>query len=157
MGSVLMRWPWFPGNRAGNYLVWDATYWYVSQSHCLRTATEPGGAAAYAEEKKAKKYAHLDLFQPVALETRSTMGSKSRDFYKGAWPMSQDGYWGSTVMYLLQRISIAIQVRNAASVIASFPNSVNVDIILDLWLFCFSICMHMCTHLGCNVLLYSTI
>ena len=45
----------------GKYLVWDATCVDTfCQSHRRRAATEPGGAAAHAEEEKAKKYAHLD-------------------------------------------------------------------------------------------------
>ena len=45
----------------GKYLVWDATCVDTfCQSHCRRAATEPGGAAAHAEEDKTTKYAHLD-------------------------------------------------------------------------------------------------
>ena len=65
------------------YLVWDATSVDTfCQSHCQRAATEPGGAAAHAEEDKTKKYAHLDRmyqFHPVVLETCGTIGPKSRD------------------------------------------------------------------------------
>ena len=96
----------------------------------------PGGAAAHAEEEKAKKYAHLDsmyLFQPVALETCGTIGPKSRDFLRelGQWLKMVTGEARSCT-FLLQRISIAIQVGNAASVIASLPDSANVDISFDL-------------------------
>ena len=45
----------------GKYLVWDATCVDTfCQSHCRRAATEPGGAAARAEEDNTTKYAHLD-------------------------------------------------------------------------------------------------
>ena len=47
--------PW----KQGKYLVWDATCVDTfCQSHCPRAATEPGGAAAHAEEEKIKKYRH---------------------------------------------------------------------------------------------------
>ena len=70
----------------GKYLVWDTTCIDTfCQSHSRRAAIEPGGAAAHAEEEKAKKYAHLDRiyrFQPVAMETCGSIGPKSRDFLR---------------------------------------------------------------------------
>ena len=121
----------------GKYLVWDATCVDTfCQSHRRRAATEPGGAAAHAEEEKAKKYAHLDsmyLFQPVALETCGTIGPKSRDFLREpSQRLKMVTGEARSCTFLLQRISIAIQVGNAASVIASLPDSANVDISFDL-------------------------
>ena len=74
--------PW----KQGKYLVWDATCVDTfCQSHCPRAVTEPGGAAAHAEEEKIKKYAHLDsiyIFQSVAIETCGSIGSVSKSFLR---------------------------------------------------------------------------
>ena len=118
----------------GKYPVWDATCVDTfCQSHWQRAAAEPGGAAAHAEEDKAKKYAHLDsmyLFKPVALETDGTIGPKSRDFLRELGKIVTGEARSCT--FLLQRISIAIQVGNAASVIASLPGSANANISFEL-------------------------
>ena len=48
--------PW----KQGKYLVSDGTCVDTfCQSHSSRAAAEPGGAAAHAEEQKARKYAYL--------------------------------------------------------------------------------------------------
>ena len=100
----------------GKYLVWDATCIDTfCQSHSRRAAIEPGGAAAHTEEEKAKKYAHLDSRRLKMI----TGEPKSHAF-------------------LMQRISVAIQVGNAMSVIASLPFSAAVNI--DLW---FNVIMYM--------------
>ena len=118
----------------GKYLVWDATCVDTfCQSHCQRAATEPGGAAAHAEEDKAKMYAPLDsmnLFKPVALETDGTIGPESRDFLRELGKIVTGEARSRT--FLLQRISIAIQVGNVASVIASLPGSANANISFEL-------------------------
>ena len=115
----------------GKYLVWDATcvdtfcqsHWQSQEEllHMLKF-----------QEDKAKKYAPLDsmyLFKPVTLETDGTIGPKSRDILRelGRWLKTMTGE-ARSYTFLLQRISIAIQVWNAASVIASLPGSANANI-----------------------------
>ena len=49
----------------------------------LRALWEPGGAAAYAEQEKVKKYVHRDhtyQFQLVAGETGGSIGPDSKTF-----------------------------------------------------------------------------
>ena len=112
----------------GRFLVWDATCVDTScDSHKPTTAREAGGAAALAESGKAKKYAHLDhayLFQPVAFETCGTVGPESMSFLRnlGKCLRSVTGE-PSSFAYLLQRLSSAIQVGNAASMLGSLPAS----------------------------------
>ena len=101
-----------------------------------RFESGPGGMTAHAEEDKAQNYALLDsmyLFKPVALETGGTIGPKSRDFLKelGRRLKTVTGEARSCT-FLLQRISITIQVRNSAFVIASLPGSANANISFEL-------------------------
>ena len=112
----------------GRFLVWDATCVdTLCDSHKPTTAREAGGAAALAESGKAKKYARLDhayLFQPVAFETCGTVGPESMSFLRnlGKRLRSVTGE-PSSFAYLLQRLSVAIQVGNAASPLGSLPAS----------------------------------
>lgn len=114
----------------GRYLVWDATCIDTfSQSHCRRAAIESGGAAAHAEEEKYKKYAHLDSiyrFQPIAIETSGSIGPRSRTFprYLGRRLKRVTGE-PKSFAFLMQRISVAVQVGNATSVIGSLPVTVS--------------------------------
>ena len=66
--------------------MWDATcpdtFAPSHRGHATRSA---GCVGEQAEGKKAEKYAHLApayLFQPVAIETSGTIGSRSRAFLR---------------------------------------------------------------------------
>ena len=94
-------------------------------SHKPTTAREAGEATALAGSEKAKKYAHLDyayLLQPVALETCGTVGPESMSFLRnlGKRLRSVTGE-PSSFAYLLQRLSVTIQVGNLASMLGSLP------------------------------------
>ena len=121
----------------GKYLVWDATCVDTfCQSHCRRAATEPGGAAAHAEEDKTKMYTHLDhmyQFRLVAVETCGTLGPKSRDFLRelGKHLRMVTGE-PQSYAFLMQKISDAIQIGNATSVIASLPANATTSISFEL-------------------------
>ena len=110
----------------GKYLVWDATCVDTyCQSHQHRASQVPGGAASHAEVEKTRKYAHLDpmyQFQPVAVETSGTVGPTSASFLRelGKRLKMATGEPRSYI-FLLQRISVAIQVGNATSVLGSLP------------------------------------
>ena len=102
----------------GKPLVWDAT---CVDTFChsvkQKAAQETGGAATHAEKEKVKKYAHLDhayIFQPIAFETSGTIGYDSMCFLRdlGRRLRSHTGEVNSFV-YLLQRLSVAIQVGNS--------------------------------------------
>ena len=81
--------------------MWDATCVDTfCQLHCRRAAIESGGAAAYAEEEKYKKYAHLDSiyrFQPIAIETSGSIGPRSRAFLRD---LGEEGDWGTQIVCL---------------------------------------------------------
>ena len=114
--------PW----KQGKYLVWDATCVDTfCQSHCPRAITEPGGAAAHAEEEKIKKYAHLDsiyVFQPVAIETCGSIGPVSKPFLRDlARRIKMVSGEPKSFGFLMQRISVAIQIGNATSVLGTLP------------------------------------
>ena len=112
----------------GRFLVWNATCVDTfCDSHKSSTAREAGGAAALAETGKAKKYAHVDhayLFQPVAFETCGTVGPESMLFLQhlGKRLRSTTGE-PSSFAYLLQRLSVAIQVGNMMSILGSLPTT----------------------------------
>ena len=121
----------------GKYLVWDATCIDTfCQLHSQRAAVEPEGAATHAEEEKAKKYAHLDSFyqfQQVAMETCGSIGPKSRALLREVSKrLRMVTGEPKSHAFLMQRISVAIQVGNATLVIASLPNSaaVNIDFMI---------------------------
>ena len=99
----------------GRFLVWDTTcVGTFCNSHRQATTKKAGGVVEHAETEKAKKYAHLDRayqFQPIAVETCGAVGSDSMYFLcdLGRRLKSAPGEPNS-VIYLLQRISVAIQV-----------------------------------------------
>ena len=112
----------------GKYLVWDAT---CVDTFCLSNLQHSskvlGGAAAMAEKAKNLKYDHLDSvyqFQPIAVETCGTVGPDSHIFLKelGRRLRMATGE-PKSYAFLLQRLSVAIQTGNAASVMGSIPVS----------------------------------
>ena len=120
-GITLVPWS------AGKFLVWDATCVDSFCDSCKRaSAREAGGAAALAEKDKARKYAHLDrsyIFQPLAVETIGSMGPDSLSFLHelGRRLKSATGE-PQSFSYLLQRLSVAIQVGNSASVLGTLES-----------------------------------
>ena len=112
--------PW----RNGKLLVWDATCLDTFAPSYLASATSAAGAVATrAEEKKQEKYAHLDpshCFTPVAIETTGAVGSRSLSFLKDlGHRLRQVTGEEKSFSYLLQRLSVAIQRGNAASVLGT--------------------------------------
>ena len=105
----------------GKFLVWDATCVdSFCDSRIRGSSREAGGAAAAAEKNKQSKYAHLDrsyVFQPIAVETCGTIGPDSLSFLRnlGRRLKATTGE-PQSFAYLLQRLSVAIQMGNSASV-----------------------------------------
>ncbi len=99
----------------GKSLVWDATCSdTLCKSYISLTSRSPGAAAAKAEKKKRDLYSQLPSlgsFGDDALQLVRQLGGRLRaesgDARKTTW--------------LTQRISVAIQRGNAASVLASLP------------------------------------
>ena len=79
--------------------------------------------AAQAEERKRTKYCHLamnHIFTPVAIETSGVFGPESRKFiHELGHRLEQVTGDANSLNYLLQRLSIAIQRGNSASILGS--------------------------------------
>ncbi|CAG9129863.1 unnamed protein product [Plutella xylostella] len=116
--------PW----KRGRLLVWDATCVdTLAPSHLPSTSREAGAAAGRAEMMKGRKYASLGegyMFVPFGVETLGPWGLEARQLFKDISTrlieVSRDPRAGS---YLAQRLSIAIQRGNAASVLGTLPDS----------------------------------
>ena len=87
-------------------------------------AAEAGAVAYQAEHKKCVKYAHLDhhhIFTPIAIETSGVYGSETLKFLKElGHRLKQASGECNAYSYLLQRLSVAVQRGNAASVSYGF-------------------------------------
>ena len=110
----------------GRFLVWDATCVDTfCDSHRRASAKEVGGAAAHAETEKAKKYAHLDQtyqFQPIAVENCCVVGPDSMCFLCDLSRRLKSATGKPNVFtYLLQWITVAIQVNNLTKSLGSLP------------------------------------
>ena len=132
-GVTLVLW------KSGKMMVWDATCPDTSGPSYAPTATrEAGAVAAQAEVKKKSKYAHLDpahLFVPVALEISRALGPRSREFL-GHRLRQMTGEEKSFV-YLIQRVSVAIQRGNAASELGTMSLADNLSPLLIKFSFVF--------------------
>ena len=112
--------PW----KKGKLLIWDATCHDTFASSYSPSATrEAGAVAALAEERKTAKYAHLNpthAFTPVAIETSGVFGPQTMAFLKelGQRLAQASGDERSTT-YLFQRLSVAVQRGNSASVLGT--------------------------------------
>ena len=105
-------------------LIWDATCPDTFASSYSPSATrEAGAVAALAEERKTAKYAHLNpthAFTPAAIETSGVFGPQTMAFLKklGQRLAQASGDERSTT-YLFQRLSVAVQRGNSASVLGT--------------------------------------
>ena len=112
----------------GRYLVWDFTCPdTLAPSHVRQTSLTAGSAAANAEVLKVAKYSELVssgdyIFAPIAIETLGVWGPAALaicDEIGGrAARLSGDPRAPS---FLRQRLSLAVQRGNAASVIGTHP------------------------------------
>ena len=118
--------PW----RSGRPLVWDATCMprdTLAVSYRSRATCGAGRVAALAEEKKSDKFSHLSSqyhFVTVAIETFGAMGPAAASLIKelgsrGSHETGEEKF----ALYLYQRLSMAVQRGNAASVIGLIPCS----------------------------------
>ena len=108
----------------GRCLVWDFTCPDTfAQSHLNTAVSGPGAVASEAEDRKRQKYASLSAtyyFVPVAVETMGALGEDAADFIHqlGRRITAVTGETRATE-FLLQRLSVAIQRGNAASVLGT--------------------------------------
>ena len=112
--------PW----KNGKLLVWDVTCPDTfAPSYTLSATSEPGAVAVLAEERKKAKYAHLDSshsFTPIVVETSGVVGPQSLIFLKDLGRrLRQVSGEERSFSYLIQRISVAVQWGNVASVLGT--------------------------------------
>ena len=112
--------PW----KTGKNLVWDATCPDTfAPSYLAIAATEAGNVAAAAESRKKNKYSNLDRsysFVPVAIETTGVFGPDTTSFLNELGQrFRQVTGDDNSHRYLIQRLSVAVQRGNAASVMGS--------------------------------------
>ena len=126
-GATMVPW------ERGKPLIWDATCSDTfAPSYIPNASSEAGAVAALAEDRKRMKYQHLDsstyCFTPIAVETTGVFGPLTRAFLKdlGRRITRATGEERSH-SYLIQRISVAIQRGNAASVMGTIRQPVDLE------------------------------
>ena len=94
-------------------------------SYILQTSANPGAAAKQAEHSKELKYKFLEnrfIFVPVAIETLGVYSKKAERFISDLGERLRLATNDiRSLSFLKQRISIAIQRGNAASIIGTLP------------------------------------
>jgi len=126
----------FPFNK-GKCLLWDATVVdTLADTYVPANSKSPGKAAERAEKSKLVLYEELCkdfIFTPIAVETLGTWGQLGLSLIKeiGRKLCNVTGERRSS-FYLFQRISIAIQRGNAASVIGTVGSTSKLDEIFYL-------------------------
>ncbi|CAH2240125.1 jg6379 [Pararge aegeria aegeria] len=117
-------------------LLWDATCVdTLAASHIQATSSMVGAAATSAEQAKKRKYENLDssfIFVPFGVETLGPCGPEARALFKELSKKvigsTGDPRAGS---YFGQRISLAIQRGNAASILGTVPRCGGFEDVLD--------------------------
>ncbi|KAL0841226.1 hypothetical protein ABMA28_014960 [Loxostege sticticalis] len=114
--------PW----KLGRSLIWDATCVdTLAPSHLSSTSSVAGAAATSAECLKRRKYAALNdgyIFVPFGVETMGPWGPSARALFKEISKRLSDATGDQRAgSYLGQRISLAIQRGNAASLLGTIP------------------------------------
>lgn len=117
----LTSFPWSHGKS----LIWDVTVVdTVASSHLNMTSVNCGAAADQAERDKHNHYIDLKehyIFTPIAFESFGSIGPETEVFLsKLGKLMKRNTGETRSLDYLLQRISIAIQRGNAASIRDTF-------------------------------------
>ncbi len=112
--------PW----KSGRLSVWDATCPDTFAPLYLPSAASGAGAVAAAvEERKKRKYSHLNQchsFVPVAIETTGVFGPETMEFLRELGRRLQlVSVDHNSFTNLIQRLLVAVQRGNAASVLGS--------------------------------------
>ena len=92
-------------------------------SHAASACKAAGEVARQAEHRKREKYLHLDpthIFLPFVAETTGVLGEEALFFLQElATRIRSVTGEPNSFQYLLQRISVIIQKRNAASILGT--------------------------------------
>ena len=125
--------PWARGRSA----LWDFTCRDTfAQSYLNKTSQQAGHAANQAEIKKIHHYSDLAdhfVFIPVATETSGVFGDIGLRFIKQiGGKIAEVTNEKRSTAYLIQRLSVAIQKGNAASIMGTIPPSKNLKEIFYL-------------------------
>ena len=121
----------------GKILVWDYTVAdTLAQSYVGQNSSEAGKSALQAEKKKLTKYQELErnyIVMPVAQETIGPYAPMGLKFLKeiGSRIMEFTGDKQATSR-LFQRIGIACQRGNAASVMGTLPSDKDLNDLFDI-------------------------
>ncbi|XP_063385490.1 uncharacterized protein LOC134671560 [Cydia fagiglandana] len=120
-GLTLIPW------EKGKCLLWDATCVSTfAASHMGRTVRAAGAAAELAALRKRDKYSALltkYLFVPLAVETSGCWCAEAKIFLSELGQrLREGGHDPRSGSFLMQRLSIAVQRGNAASVMGTFAS-----------------------------------
>ena len=112
----------------GRPLVWDFTCVDTLAPSNLPLSRQKGGKlASFAEEKKRKKYSTISrevIFFPVAIETLGAWGEDAEHVIRAIGRrISEVTSEPRATNFLRQRLSVAVQRGNAASIISCLPKS----------------------------------
>ena len=119
-GMTLVPW------KRGKALIWDFTCSdTLAPSNILPSSKRAGAVAARREAEKKNKYINLiDRFHfvPIAIESCGSWGCEGLNFIKELGQrLSQFSGDTRASSFLIQRISVAIQRGNVASMLGTLP------------------------------------
>jgi len=84
-----------------------------------------------AERRKVVKYRSLSArysFVPVAVESRGVLGEEASDFFRNlGHRITSVTTEPRSFLFLVQRLSVAVQCGNAACVLGTVPASIGLD------------------------------
>lgn len=122
-GLTLIPW------KCGKPLIWDFTRADTTcQSYVRSTSRRAGAAATLRESSKKTKYRELDNFHfvPIAIETMGSWGEDGRKLIDEIGKkLNQATGEPRSKSFFIQRISIANQRGNAASILGTMPQDIN--------------------------------
>jgi len=108
----------------GKAIIWDVTVRdTLAPSYVNESSKKAGAIADNAERYKHNHYRNLKenyIFTPIAFESLGSMGPETKKFIKNLGAAMRTASGESRSMdYLLQKVSIAIQRRNASCILGT--------------------------------------
>lgn len=119
-------------------VVWDATCVNTfADSYIKRTSVKAGSAADSAVTKKHNLYKQIKSqnykFVALAVETMGSWSNEAKEFFYSVGKRLEKVTGDPrSIQFLYQRISLAIQQNNAACVMGTIPDTVQMDEIFYL-------------------------